>query len=145
MPLPKTTNPATTNQRGAPMADANEKLSISAPKGIVAIIVALLLGGGGTYAAHALIGSPAQASPMVAIQPQEAVGVAEVRARAYADDAAMKAAEKARDDCRRELATVQGQLGAVLGRVEKKIDDLAESVSDLKTDVAVLKATKRGK
>ena len=80
--------------------------------------------------------TPAQAQTPAPMPVVEALGGGEARSRAYAD----QAADKAREDCRREMAATQAGLSATLVRVEKKLDDLTDSTSVLKADVAVLKS-----
>lgn len=126
------------------MASTDERLALTGSKGIVTMVLTTLLGGGvgaGVVGLTAGSAKSAEASPgMNRAEVQQVATEAEAKAKGHADIVA----GQVRDDCRRELAQVQAQLAATLGRVEGKVDRLADDVGQLKVDVAELK-TRRGR
>lgn len=121
-------------------ATSNEQLALTAPKGIIAVVVALLLGGGvGAGVAGVSQGRTATEAAMPWLTRAEVVEVAtaaEGRARNYTDAAISKHA----DISRRELESAQNRTNATLGRIEARLDAMATSVERVSQDVAVLKA-----
>lgn len=132
------------------MAQTNERMSITAPKGIVLLIITALIGVGGGYASSARGGSTtepqvATMAPLVAAgglsraEVQQVASEAEQRARAHTDAATAQALA----DCRRELSTATVNLNNTLVRLEDKLDSVVTDVSALKVDVGALKARRR--
>jgi hypothetical protein len=66
-----------------------------------------------------------------------------VSARASTKAHADTAATTARDDGRRDLSATQTTLSAMLVRLEGKVDQLGDTMGDLKADAAALKAQRR--
>ena len=128
------------------MAQTNERMSITAPKGIVLLIITALIGVGGGYASSARGGSSEQpqvatmtASGLSRAEVQQVASEAEQRARAHTDAATAQALA----DCRRELSTATVNLNNTLVRLEDKLDSVVTDVSALKVDVGALKARRR--
>lgn len=117
--------------QGVQQADSGETVAVQAsakaPRWLLPSIITLVAGGVGGGAVMSV------ASPKVEVQQPVRDPVEQNR---YAD----QAADKAREDCRRDLAAAQAQLSTTLTRLEGKVDAVAGDVGTLKVDVGVLKA-----
>lgn len=115
------------------MAAEGERIALSAPKGVVTLIVTLLLGAGtGATATGLAVGGKADSVPSLSRSEIDAI----------AKSAAEKAANDAREDCRRELAGSMNPVSATLSRIETNLTKLTGDVEQLKIDVASMKATR---
>lgn len=100
------------------MAQEHEKASVTLPRGLLAMVIGALIGGGG-WAALSPSMTPA----------------AGAQVRAAAADVSGEVAQ-----VRREVDADRARLGQALQRLEGKIDAQADALSTLRADVAVLKA-----
>lgn len=96
----------------------NEKASITLPRGLLAMVVGALIGGGGWAAL----------SPSVT--PSAGAQVRQAAAEVSAEVAGV----------RREVDADRARLAVTLQRLEGKIDAQADAIATLRADVAVLKA-----
>lgn len=128
------------------MAEPNEKVSFSAPKTIMIMVVTALVGGvAGMATGSSKSADAVQASPegLSRAEVQQEAGLAaqgaESRARAHTD--AMS--KTVQEDSRRDLSTATTTLNATLLRLEGKVDTLGTELTDLKVDVATIKSRRR--
>ncbi len=115
------------------MADQTDRVALSAPKGIVALVLTALLSGGVGVTASGLAAKPEPGPPAITRVEVEQIATAK----------ADIAANAAREDCRRELAGSMAVVTASLNRIENAVGKLAGDVEQLKVDVADLKARRR--
>lgn len=128
------------------MPEPNEKVSFSAPKTIMIMVITAIVGG----VAGMATGS-SKSADAVQVQPvglsraevQQEAGLAaqgaESRARVHTD----AATSATRDDSRRDLSTATTTLNATLLRLEGKVDTLGTELTTLKVDVATIKGRRR--
>lgn len=115
------------------MTEPQDRIALSAPKGIVALLLSLVVGGGiGATATGFSMGrtEPAASMPWLTRPEVEAVAV----------HAAEAAAAQAREDCRRDLAMNTASVSASLTRIESAVTKLAADTEQLKVAFAGLSA-----
>lgn len=127
--------------------EPNEKVSFSAPKTIMTMIVTAAVGGWAGYAASG--GS----KPADAVQAQP-VGLTRAEVQWEAGTAAAQSEQRSRvhtdtatkavqEDSRRDLSATTANLNATLIRLEGKVDTLATEVGNLKIGVGKLEVRNR--
>jgi hypothetical protein len=101
----------------------NEAVTLLAPKGLIALALAGLLGGGG-----------------VAVLQRDAAPP-EGPPEGHPDSIQLvkEATAQVKDDLRREQAAPMAQISATLARLESKLDHLGDTVSVLQVDVRGLR------
>ena len=112
-----------------------DRVALTAPKGIVAIVLTLAAGGGIGATATGWTMSRAEAPVMPWLSKSEVEAVAK--------SAAETAAMTVREDCRRELTASSANIAATLVRIEAAVHKLPDDTEQLKIDVASIKASKR--
>ena len=113
------------------MADTpTDRIALSAPRGIVALLITGILSGG--------IGATATGMTLGGSSDKSYLSRAEVEA--VATQKATEAASGAREDCRRELAASMTGVSASLARIESAVTKLTTDTEQLKIDVAAMKA-----
>ncbi len=112
------------------MADTNEKVSFSAPRGIVAMLLAAVFGISGGIGIGCV--NPASASQ---VSRAEVTQIASVTSH--------ESSTAVREDCRREAAVNMANLKASLDRIELMAVKLAADSEQLKIDVAKIQSRGR--
>lgn len=129
------------------MSEPNEKVSFSAPKTIMTMVVTALAGGwmgyatsGGSKSADAVQAQPVGLTRAeVQWEAGTAAAQSEQRSKAHTDTVG----KTVQEDGRRDLSNATTTLNATLLRLEGKVDTLGTELTTLKIDVATIKSRRR--
>ena len=123
-------------------AEPNEKVSFTAPRSIMLLVVVAVCGAGAGAALTPVAVPQAQAqashTPVPVVEIRAAAVESEARSRAYTDTSVVAM----REDMRREFNTSTATINSTLLRLETKIDGMGSDLGNVKIDVATLKARK---
>lgn len=112
-----------------------DRVALTAPKGIVAIVLTLVAGGG--------LGATATGWSMARAETTSMPWLTKSEVEVVAKSAADAAGVAAREDCRRELTASSANIAATLVRIESAVHKLTDDTEQLKIDVASIKASKQ--
>ena len=121
-------------------AEPNETLAVSAPKGIVYLVIAAIVGaGGGTAMAGGLAAHSVDVTKAAGINEAEARAMLEstadriLRQAAASSDDRIKVAIAPLTAAQREMERRFDRVDAGIGKVGDKLDRLAEHMSDIES------------